>query len=332
MNPYNAPERLAKLSIEVTTQCNLKCAGCRRTAAIESGVWSDLHMTSETFSNVLEHLPPTGTLVLHGVGEPTLHPELTKLVEMAKASGKFGFIRFTTNALARDVEYYCNLIKAGLDEIWISVDSLDQDVADAVRQGTNVHKLKKRIKDLIDAGVPIMISMVVSAKNLLDIPDTLWELHKLGNPKIWMQEYQEQGDSFGVLSPEHRKRFLKLINALVVIKPTFRLHLPNFTQATKGICSAPWARPAINVQGYLTPCCNTFNSSEFGNINLGETSFRDAWKQPSVLGWVKRFLDNKVEVCQGCKLNPQNFGTLNDAGKSAVSNEYRGLRGPLKIG
>ncbi len=40
MNPFAAPPRLAKLTIEITTLCNLKCAGCPRTTAMAQGAWA----------------------------------------------------------------------------------------------------------------------------------------------------------------------------------------------------------------------------------------------------------------------------------------------------
>ena len=37
MNPFQLPERLTRLQIEVTTGCNLKCPGCQRTIGLEEG-------------------------------------------------------------------------------------------------------------------------------------------------------------------------------------------------------------------------------------------------------------------------------------------------------
>ena len=88
MNPFAAPPRLAKLTIEITTLCNLKCAGCPRTTAMAQGAWADLHIPLDRFQRILDHIPPTEFVTLHGIGEPTLHPQFAELVAMARASGR----------------------------------------------------------------------------------------------------------------------------------------------------------------------------------------------------------------------------------------------------
>jgi MoaA/NifB/PqqE/SkfB family radical SAM enzyme len=80
MNVFKAPERLLKLTIEITTLCNLKCAGCPRTTGIEQGSWTDMHMELDLFGRILDHLPRSALVTLHGIGEPTLHPQFNELV------------------------------------------------------------------------------------------------------------------------------------------------------------------------------------------------------------------------------------------------------------
>src|SRR3546814_72474 len=89
MNLFTAPRAIQKLTIEITTLCNLKCAGCPRTMGIANDSWIDQHMDLKLFRRILDGWPETGFVTLHGIGEPTLHPQFVELVAMARQSGKF---------------------------------------------------------------------------------------------------------------------------------------------------------------------------------------------------------------------------------------------------
>lgn len=331
MNPFAAPPRLAKLTIEITTLCNLKCAGCPRTTAMAKGLWSDQHIPLERFQRILDHLPATEFVTLHGIGEPTLHPEFNELVAMARQSGKFGRMKMTTNALARSVEYYAASVAAGLDEFWVSVDSLDQGIAERMRFGTKAEKLERQLAGLMQAGLPVHISMVVSAQNYRDIPATLQILHTLGGPPVHMQEFQDFGDPYGLMSPAQRREFLDTLARTLPRIPGMKIVPPNFARPKGDICTAPWFRPAISVEGYLTPCCTTFDPEQFGRVSLVDMDFAEAWRQPGLLGWIKRFIHDQTEICRGCGLNPRAFGAEGSLGRSGKTGEEAHILQPAGL-
>lgn len=323
MSVFAAPRQLAKLTIEITTQCNLKCAGCPRTLGIAAGTWANLHMDLDRLDRILAGLPPTHAVTLHGIGEPTLHPRFVELVAMARASGRFRHMKVTTNGLARSASYYADAIRAGLDEIWISVDSLDPETAERMRSGTPVAKLRERVGECVAAGVPVRVSTVVSAVNHLELPRTLAELRALGVQAVQMQEFQDFGDPYGLMTPEMRAAFLEGVRAAAPKLAGMKVALPNFARPAESICMAPWLRPAISVQGYLTPCCTTFDPAHFGYVDLAETPFEEAWRRPGVHAWIERHLREGNDVCTGCALDPRTFGMRGPLGRSGKTGAER---------
>ena len=83
-------KRFRKIYLEISNVCNLKCAFCPGTKRTKR------FMTEEDFTALLPKLQPyTDYLYFHLMGEPLLHPLLTRFLELA---GEAGFkVILTTN-------------------------------------------------------------------------------------------------------------------------------------------------------------------------------------------------------------------------------------------
>lgn len=100
------PRRVERLfRVEVTSRCNLRCSYCTSPNLGRA----KLDMSPATFARCLEHVAyfagrgTQGMVDLAGIGEPTIHPELPRLVAMARdALGPGCVIRITSNAIAID--------------------------------------------------------------------------------------------------------------------------------------------------------------------------------------------------------------------------------------
>ncbi len=110
---------LKKLYIEATSRCNLNCRMCfRRTWRGEE--FGDLD--PELFRRVLDDpvLAETDTVFFGGMGEPLLHPALT---DMAARAARRGLgVEVITNAALLTERYAAQLLEAGLQTLWVSID------------------------------------------------------------------------------------------------------------------------------------------------------------------------------------------------------------------
>ena len=73
-----------KLYVELTTRCNLHCRMCVKYAEGSSIVEEDLPLAA--FKSLAPSLAHTQALILNGIGEPLLHPELEKIISFARAN------------------------------------------------------------------------------------------------------------------------------------------------------------------------------------------------------------------------------------------------------
>jgi len=309
------PEKLDRLQIEVSTWCNLKCAGCYRTIEDEAGAWTDTHMPTERFRSIIDNMPPSDMICLQGIGEATLHPDFRELVGIARDSGKYGIITLNTNALARSIGYYEELKEDGVF-ISVSVDSLDQEIADACRAGTKVGKLKERIKALRKTmGAHMMISIVVSRNNLKDICQTLEFLDILERPSglpplnVEFQELiihneetaNDDGRAFG-LDDTDVETFKADIAGYDGRFTNLRLSSSRFLhRGDNGTrCPRPFTRPYVTVDGYLTPCCVIEDADLFDKTDMTENSLENVWRKPVIGNWLSSYLDRYPDICDGC--------------------------------
>jgi MoaA/NifB/PqqE/SkfB family radical SAM enzyme len=299
--------------VEITTDCNLKCGECPRTLGINEGTWNNRHMPVEEFRKIVANAPASQLVILQGVGEPTLHPQMHELVTIARASGKFNLITFNTNGLARSMPYYEKLRDAGLTTISLSVDSLTQEIADRCRHGTKVEKLKTRVQQLKQVFPQMVVTLVASKMNFDDIPVTLRWLNAAGQFAVEIQPMIDFRPGAGASNSLSRADLRLLTGRLLAMRdeiPRIQLvneSMSNQPAADRKRCGKPFYSPYVMVDGSLTPCCVLYDKSIYGHTSLLETGIEAAWDSPAISGWHRSYIRESPKVCTGCCFNPETF-------------------------
>lgn len=305
-NPFAAPVRLRRLQVEITTFCNLTCQGCQRTIGRKRKLWKNAHMAVETFTKILGHAPAADVLVLQGIGEPTMHPDLEELVRRGVASGKVQHITLNTNALAQPIGYYKKLQAAGLSHLSISVDSLDPAIAKITRAGTDTVKLSRRIVDLLKLfGDRITFSVVLSRLNLAHLAVLIEALARLGARNVEIQPLV----GYGAASDAHCLDGVELRRAAALVAelrsrlPAVNLMVAAAMTPDGSRCRRPFHSAYVTVDGFLTPCCVTNDVALLGRTNLIGQDFSQAWQAPALAQWYSRYFDHEPEMCRSCGFN-----------------------------
>ena len=298
--PGRRPPKLRRVTIEVTTWCNLKCPGCLRTILDEQGHWSNRHMPKDIFARILDNLPPSELGILQGIGEPTLHPDYAELCRIATRSGKFDALYMNTNALARPSELHVELKEAGLTGFYVSVDSLTPEVAARVRAGTDIVKLARRLRELRDLGLPVAVALVVSRANLHDVATTLRGLRDLGVTSVNVGRLIGFEGGLEPLDRTERRTLAGLLDDVRRDCPDMPISYFDDPERIAPYCVAPWLDPGVNVDGYLTPCCVNFDPSVFGGIDLARVPFEEAWNSAAVEDFLHAYIAEKPSFCNNC--------------------------------
>jgi MoaA/NifB/PqqE/SkfB family radical SAM enzyme len=312
---FDPPKQLRRLQIEVTTLCNLFCEECSRTVGLKQGTWNDSHMSLAKFRTVVANMPPAKILVLQGVGEPTLNPDLIDITRYARETGRFELITLNTNAVTRTVDFHKELKQAGLDYVCVSVDSFNPEIAERCRSGTKVAKLRRMLRGIYEAYGHIVISMVASRMNMYDIPNTLAELNAMGaelfpsrkfvveiQPVIDYKDHTSNAPSAAF----DREELTQLQSILAVVQRSLprisvQLNVNSIQQpAPRERCARPFFSPYVTVDGFLTPCCTTADPAIYKHTNMFYNSLDEVWTGDVIRGWLLDYLRNGNEICNGC--------------------------------
>jgi len=123
---------LARIYIEPTNRCNLQCVTCIR------NTWNEPlgEMKPEIFHRILEGmrlLEETPDVVFGGMGEPLFHPDIVEMVREVKKLGSS--VELITNGMLLSKTMSRQLIDAGLDKLWVSLDGATPESYQDVRLG-----------------------------------------------------------------------------------------------------------------------------------------------------------------------------------------------------
>lgn len=303
-----APTRIQSLNIEVSGSCNLRCAGCRRTTENIDNDRGKRTMSFYLFKEIINKITFFDSIVFTGEGEPTLNKDLPKMVSYLKKRNKN--ITLVTNLVSRQISYYENILKLGVNSLAISVDSLQQDMADILRYGTSTKKLKERLSILSSSSrTPLRIFIAVGKANQTDVFETLRELNNLGKFSVMLAEYMDKGRPEWCQSNLEKKQLVINMITRAVEWPNLKISLPAFAFERIGKCTRPFTSPAINVDGYLTPCCSSFNADVYDK-NIMNENWQSVWARDGVQKWLHDFNTDQgdaAELCRVCILNPRRF-------------------------
>ncbi|MEI6385860.1 MAG: radical SAM/SPASM family putative metalloenzyme maturase [Spirochaetota bacterium] len=169
----------SRLVVETSTRCNLACAMCPKQNGCDDGEGgADGDFPEELFQTLAPAFPRLESLVLNGIGEPLLHPQLVDFVRQARAAMPLdSTIGFQTNGLLMDGRRALSLIEAGADRICVSLDALDEGLYAGIRTGGNLSRTLAAIEALGRARTAsgkdrarIGIEFVVRRDNLGELP------------------------------------------------------------------------------------------------------------------------------------------------------------------
>lgn len=276
----------------VTYRCNAKCGFC--------DIWErpSPYITLENAEENFNDLKKLGVKVIDFTGgEPLLHRELGRLLEMAKAKGFITTV--TTNCLL--YPKYADSFKGLIDMLHFSLDSPDKEEHDTMRGVKCYDFVMKSIKKAKEIGERPDIIFTVFDSNIHQIQE-IYEriilpnnLVLIINPAFDYNEVDTQGgisqENLKKLEQWHGKKNVYLNKAFIELRKDGGNHIDN------PICKAGSSTIVISPENKLVLPCYHLGLKEL-TIN---GDLYDLYYSKSAQELIKQ--EGTHPKCEGCVIN-----------------------------
>jgi putative metalloenzyme radical SAM/SPASM domain maturase len=149
-------------------------------------------MTTALFESLGPAFPHLDALVLNGIGEPLLHPNLEDFIRLAKKSmPAASWVGFQSNGHLLDEARARALVAAGLDRIFVSVDATSPELFGLVRSGGSLGRVERAFEVLAAVkqersgrALEVGAEFVVMRENLPELPSLVRWLASRGVSRL----------------------------------------------------------------------------------------------------------------------------------------------------
>ncbi len=281
--------------IETTRLCNARCTFC----AIDQWSKETTFMSDALFEKVATELGQYKHWVkmvnLNRTGEPLVDKKIIDRVARVCELG-MKMVSISTNASLLTPEKIRGLIEAGLHEMWISIDSVYQEVYEAQRIGLSYEQVMENIRTVFRLRDELKSSMLIRMRGVclydLDSPEGKREL--AGWEDYW-KKYQGPRDRIYMKRPHNWGNQIDLKE---------RIQEEHANGLTYHPCIVPWSTLHVTAMGKVPLCGQDFDAL----MNVGDVhqqTIAEIWKGPV---WTRireqhqSGRRNEINFCQGCKL------------------------------
>ncbi|MFC1895473.1 radical SAM/SPASM domain-containing protein [Thermodesulfobacteriota bacterium] len=298
MLPLDTP---LSIMIEPTNICNFRCIFCPTgdEGLIRSVSRPKGTMPFDLFCNIVDDISlfdnKVRSLLLYKDGEPLLNANLDKMIEYAKNKQIADKIHTTTNASLLTAERAILLIKAGLDDIRISVEHLTSDgYKELTRTYGDYHTIRKNIEFLYNKKIKMNSSLQIHVK-MLDV--SLSEEDK----SRFVDEFSDISDSINIDTlcgwSNTQKKDFTLGNSI-----SYSLNSIVPLRKDRIVCPEPFKSLAINFNGTVSLCqVDWAHAVILGNVR--KSSVREIWKGQNIHNYRMKMLygqRDSIEPCEDC--------------------------------
>jgi len=248
-------ETVEWIDVELTSFCNIDCPGCFRQVK-KNKVHNVLNKDMISFEQLKKWIDkkefPNLTLInfCGSIDEPTLHPEILKIVDYFS---KICNINISTNGSTKTKKFWKTLGQYGVS-VFFGIDGIDQKSLERYRIGSNFKKVQENYREFIKSGGHATWQFIVFEHNQ-HLLEKAKQISKIEGFKHFRTIYshREGNDEKKVNRKEEHEIICKYANQ---------------------------KRIFISHTGALLPCC--FFNSEFLQIHAGnepKTMFDHAYEK-----------------------------------------------------
>jgi len=306
--------RLENLTLEITSNCPLRCEFCSSNV----GKCQLMSYSLEEVKRIVDEVLSLGCkdISISG-GEPLVHPEILEIAKYVKDKGICLRIYTSGNMFyGRSVGPLSSLLvrdlkTTGVDRLIFSIHGGDSDLHDSV---TNVKGSFKNLLDSIrianDFGLKTELHFVVTKKNYKEFPKIYSIAKQLNVGLVRILRLVPQGagattKSMLELDINETEEFRSIINSFLndpVVPIRIGSHYSILGFENGNVCTAAVKKASILPDGYMVPCSSMkediFKREE---NNIREHSIKEIWYNSSLFVETRLSLEKILNTpCSRC--------------------------------
>jgi MoaA/NifB/PqqE/SkfB family radical SAM enzyme len=312
------------LYLETTSRCNSRCETCILTfGGREPG--RDLRW--DEFRRIVDQFPALERVLLHGIGEPLLNPDLVPMIAHLKA--RAATVLFNSNAITLGPRLRRRLIESGLDELRVSLDATSREAYHRLRGVDAFDRVVGNLEALTAArraaGVErprVSLWFTGLRANVEEIAGLVPLARRVGAEEITLQRLVYNG--LGLATAEQslhgrlQAREAGLIREAAAAARAAGVRLsasgattpevsltPSDAARPWSACRRPWMLAYVTVHGNVLPCCIApWVTAHYEGIVLGNLqaeSLESVWGGERYRRFREALVtDSPPEPCRGC--------------------------------
>lgn len=314
------------LYLEATNRCDSKCQTCIRTFAT---LEPPADLTLGQVRTIVEQFPALDRVVLHGIGEPLLNPEIFEIVGYLKT--QVSSVLFNSDAIGLTAARASRLIDSGLDEYRVSMDAATAEsyrrlrgVDRFERVVENVARLVTLMRTLARATPRVSLWFTASRTNIEELPAFVQLAADLGVGEVYVQRLVFNG--LGLATAEnalhgqlHEREQARLIEAeTLAVRLGVAMRASGLSTPLASLqggerprpwagCQRPWTLAYVTANGHVLPCCiSPWVARDYPGLILGHAfreRFESIWDGERYQRFRTEFESATApDPCRGCGL------------------------------
>ena len=339
------PEPPLAVLAELTHRCPLQCPYCSNPLALER---ANREMATGEWLRAIAEAAALGCMQIHfSGGEPTVRPDLEKLVAGAAAAGLY--TNLITSGVLCDRARLERLAAAGLEHVQLSFQDSGAEIGDHVGGYAGGHEKKRAFAALVrDVGLPLTANFVVHRQNLNHLTQMIDMAVALGAGRVEIANVQYYGWALknrAALMPD-RAQLDAMVEAVTAARERLKgviaidFVVPDYYASRPKSCMGGWGRRFLNISpsGHVLPCHAAESITGLHFDNVRQRPLADIWLHSEAFrafrgtGWMPepcRSCDRKEIDWGGCRC--QAFAITGNAARTdpacALSEDHARLTG-----
>jgi MoaA/NifB/PqqE/SkfB family radical SAM enzyme len=312
------------LYLETTNRCDSKCQTCIRTFQT---LEPPADLTLERVQAIVAQFPVLDRVVLHGIGEPLLNPQIFDIVAYLKT--RVASVLFNSDAISLTSSRAGRLLESGLDEYRVSMDAATaatyrqlRGVDRFERVTANVARLVGLQRQLGRTTPRVSLWFTATRANVDELPGFVQLAADLGVGEVYVQRLVFNGMGLateanalhGRLRAQELARLTDAealatrhgiaMRASGLTNPLASLQASDDARPWSG-CQRPWTLAYVTANGNVLPCCvSPWVARDYAGLILGNAfaeRFEKIWDGTRYQQFRTDFeTTTPPDPCRGC--------------------------------